>query len=87
MGVTEMGVTLVFLKMDVAAMGASLETVLVGMVVTPVEEIGVDLAASWRALEVEDICSNRFLLDAMLACSLACTNQNILYLCEQNHTP
>ena len=56
MGVTEMGVTLVFLEMDVAAMGASLETVLVGMVVTPVEGVEVDLAASWRALEVEDIC-------------------------------
>lgn len=49
------------------------------MVVTPVEGVGVDLAASWRALEVEDICSNRFLLDAMLACSLVCTNQNRIY--------
>ena len=71
-----MGVTLVFSEMGVAATGASLETMLVGMVVTPVEGVGVDLAASWRTLEVEDICSNRFLLDAMLACSLACANQN-----------
>ena len=74
-----MGVTPVFSDMDVVAMGASLETVFVGMVVTPVEGVGVDLAASWRVLEVEDICSNRFLLDAMLACSLACTNQNRIY--------
>ena len=39
MGVTEMGVTPVFSESDVAAMGASLETVLVGMVVTPVEGV------------------------------------------------
>ena len=77
-GVTEMGVTLVLLEMGVATMGASLETVLVGMVVTLVEGVGVDLAASRTALDV-DICSNRFLLDAMLACSLACANQNRIY--------
>ena len=112
MGVTEMGVTLVFSEMSVAAKGYAGRWVtggrdrngcdtcifqdgcscygsitgdsVGGYGKTPVEEFGVDLAASWKALEVEDICSNRFLLDATLACSLACTNQNRIYYTSVN---
>ena len=48
-GPDRFGVTLVFSEMGVAAMGALLEMVLVGMVAIPVEGVVVDLAASWRA--------------------------------------
>ena len=63
MGVTGMGVPVLLSEMCTAAEGTPLGTVLVGM----------DLAGSAVA---EDICSNRFLLDAMLACCLACAKQN-----------